>query len=175
MGFIGCDHPRECSPCQERLDAFHAEAEGLAGQTLAGLARAAHQTAVDKGWWNSFMDTYGLIYPDAAAKAIPEKIALIHSELSEALEEYRAGRVAHGIYYRDENGLDHDATCAWTHCPVGGALEKLKPEGFGVEMADAVIRIMDLCAVLEIDLQDCIEKKMAYNQTRPYRHGGKVA
>lgn len=48
-----------------------------------------------------------------------------------------------------------------------------KPEGVAVELADAVIRIADLCGHLEIDLEEVIEIKMAYNEGRPYKHGKK--
>ncbi len=83
---------------------------------------------------------------------IPEKLALVHSEISEALEEYRDNSVVD--LYVETDG---------------------KPEGFGVELADAVIRIADLCGELGIDLEKCIKTKMEYNKTRPYRHGGKKA
>lgn len=46
-----------------------------------------------------------------------------------------------------------------------------KPEGIAVELADAVIRIADLCGALGIDLEEVIAKKMGYNESRPYRHG----
>ena len=40
-----------------------------------------------------------------------------------------------------------------------------------VELADAVIRIADLCGYLGIDLDTVISEKMAYNETRPFKHG----
>jgi hypothetical protein len=49
-----------------------------------------------------------------------------------------------------------------------------KPEGALAEYADAVIRILDDCAYRGWDLGAAIEKKHAYNKTRPYRHGGKL-
>ena len=81
---------------------------------------------------------------------MPEKLALIHSEISEALEDYRDGLMETTVH-------------------AG------KPEGFSIELADAVIRIFDLCGHLGIDLGEAVELKSAYNEMRPHRHGGKKA
>jgi NTP pyrophosphatase (non-canonical NTP hydrolase) len=93
-----------------------------------------------------------MAYENASAhgfkhKNFAEAIALIHSELSEALEEDRKG--APQVYYA-ANG---------------------KPEGVAVELADAVIRICDLCGYLKIDLEKVIAEKMEYNAGRPHLHG----
>jgi len=106
------------------------------------LSKEIHQNAREKGWWPE---------GDDDVNNIPEKLALIHSEISESLEEYRDNMLQAGIYFSG-NG---------------------KPEGFGIELADAVIRIFDLAEYLQIDIQECIEVKMDYNKTRPLRHGGK--
>lgn len=83
-----------------------------------------------------------------------DMIALCHSELSEALEEHRShGLTNRAMYYESESG---------------------KPEGIAVELADLLIRVFDLCCHLEIPLLPALERKMEYNTTRPYRHGGKV-
>ena len=105
--------------------------------TVDELVNRAFRTARDHGWHEK-------------ERNIGELVALMHSELSEALEEHRNGRML--VYY------------------VNG-----KPEGFGIELADCVIRIADTCGLLGIDLDDCIAKKMAFNDTREYRHGGKIA
>ena len=55
------------------------------------------------------------------------------------------------------------------------ALPICKPEGLGSELADIVIRVFDLAGMLKIDIANEIERKMRYNVTRPYRHGGKLA
>ena len=48
-----------------------------------------------------------------------------------------------------------------------------KPEGIAVELADAMIRILDYCAYSGIDIEEALKLKHAYNKGRPYRHGGK--
>lgn len=104
------------------------------------LATEIHENAKAHGWW------------DAELQNIPEKIALMHSELSEALEEYRNHRALNEIYYAEGSK---------------------KPEGFGIELADAMIRIMDTAEFCGINLRAAIETKMAYNKTRPHRHDDK--
>lgn len=81
---------------------------------------------------------------------VAQKLLLIVEEITEAHNELRSGHAPWKVYF-------------------GG----LKPEGFPIELADAVIRIADLCEQLEIDLQSACELKMNYNETRPYLHGRK--
>lgn len=50
-----------------------------------------------------------------------------------------------------------------------------KPEGVPSEMADALIRILHVCAIYGIDIKTAVETKLRYNYNRPYRHGGKKA
>ena len=80
---------------------------------------------------------------------IPEQVALICSEACEGLEAWR----------------DNKAN-SWTD-------ESGKPQGVGSEYADVIIRIGHYAEILGIDLEYEIERKLAYNFTRPYRHGGK--
>jgi hypothetical protein len=84
-------------------------------------------------------------------REIPELLCLVHSEVSETLEAFRDGMAPDEIVFSDEG----------------------KPEGIPIELADAVIRIADMCCAYGIDLQEAIEVKLAYNETRPFRHGGK--
>ena len=44
-------------------------------------------------------------------------------------------------------------------------------ENFEEEIADVIIRTLDLCGGLGIDIEAAMRKKMQYNYTRPYKHG----
>lgn len=104
---------------------------------IATIVELAHANAVAKGFYDP-------------PQTLGERLALIHSEVSEALEDVRAGKM------------------------TTTTREDGKPEGFPSEMADIVIRVADLCGSLGIDLGAAIEQKMAFNRTRPHRHGGKA-
>ena len=78
---------------------------------------------------------------------IGEVIALMHSELSEALEGARHG-----------NPPDE-------HCPEFNTLE--------VEFADLLIRVFDACHERKLRLGPALLAKLAYYDGRPYKHGKK--
>ena len=115
--------------------------------------------------------------------AITEKLDLIHSEISEALEELRKGRDPLEVYYskteknpagtlpKGERVLYFDVQQFVKEHGVDKPT--LKPEGFLIELADAVIRIGDLAFLLGGDLQAAVDEKHEYNRTRPYKHGKK--
>ncbi len=54
-------------------------------------------------------------------------------------------------------------------------LDGEKPEGMSTELADTIIRCLHLGGRLGLDIEHAMEVKMAYNQGRPYRHGGRLA
>lgn len=134
-------------------------------KTIKRLQEEIYRNAVDKGFYDP-PRSYG------------ESIALMHSELSEALEEARKNPEGLAKVYYTVAGREVDKVGDrfYIDADRGGNIDmgsNGKPEGFAVELADCVIRILDTCEYLGIDLQQIIEEKMAYNATREHKHGGK--
>lgn len=75
---------------------------------------------------------------------VAQRLALITSEISEALEADRKDLMDDKLTHR---------------------------KGLEVELADALIRILDMAGGMELDLGGAVEEKLAYNKTRAYKHG----
>lgn len=105
-------------------------------ETIRLLIKDVHQNAIKHGFWE-------------VSQNVGEKVALIHTELSEFFEGYRKDN-----FRPDE------------HCP--------EFTNQTIELADTVIRILDLAGWLHMhNLGNAIQAKMLYNQTRERLHGKK--
>ena len=120
------------------------------------MDKEVYQANKAKGFWKYREETPQLIrnfFPEEIAEEFAiavekaynaQAIALMHSELSEALEADRKDLMDDKLTHR---------------------------KGLEVELADAVIRIMDFTQGKDMDLDNTIAEKLAYNTTRPYIHG----
>jgi len=112
-------------------DSFESNA-GQFTHFLDRMIRTVHSIALQKGFWDEDRNN-------------AELIALMHSELSEALEALRHGNPPS------------------EHIPDFSALTE--------ELADVVIRVFDMAEARSLDLSGAIVAKAKYNLSRPYKHG----
>lgn len=111
----------------------------MSDTTITQLCREANEASARAGWQDEY-------------RSVGDLIALMHTELSEAFEEYRKGKGVTEVYFNPGHA---------------------KPEGMPIELADAVIRIAQFCGQYGIDLETAVRQKMAYNETRGRRWEGK--
>lgn len=135
-------------------------------ETMESLQKAVHQNSKDKGFWGPIPkceDPHchyekGHYGPHSSTRevteleSVPVKIALIHSEVSEMLEAYRVGN--------PPSGKIND---------IRGA-EAIPFSLMAEEMADVIIRVMDLAEWMRIDLGRAVLAKAEYNSSRPHKH-----
>jgi hypothetical protein len=136
--------------------------------TIKEMQKQVHQLAREKGWWPAKPFTLLEIAEDEPIRNtelgvidlekanIPEKLMLMVSELGEALEFYRNDNQGAGIQE------------AVIYPPLSD-----KPDGFWIELADTIIRILDLAGAYDIDMEQLVKLKHEFNKTRPFRHGNK--
>jgi NTP pyrophosphatase (non-canonical NTP hydrolase) len=127
--------------------------------TIQELCDKSHEIAVEKGWWGDAAMNGG----ESEERNFPELLALMHSEISEILEEYRKFGLTKLIYKEE----------AWSINDIDEKVRCDKPEGIAIEFADLLIRLGDVCKRYNIPIEKALQIKMEYNKTRSYRHGNK--
>ena len=125
------------------------------------IQEVVHKLAIEKGW-------------HSVEATLTERIMLVVTELAEAVESIRNEEAAIWQAGESKDPLigEHKVIKVYPNSPSWQ--ENRKPEGVLVELADAVIRIMDIAQSQCWDLENAIRVKHKYNATRPYRHGGKA-
>lgn len=118
------------------------------------IQKEIHKVNVEKGFWED-------------RKNVGEVLMLIVSELGEALEAHRSSRKAL-VELFDAKAIDRTEAADYQ-----ADFEQCIKDTFEDEIADTVIRILDMCEGFGIDLERHIELKLEYNRTRPYKHGKK--
>lgn len=118
--------------------------EEVRRDVLKSMAAEVREVNTANGWFDD-------------QRSFGEGIALMHSEVSEALEAFRSWGLADATKLEpwEEDGRHP------------------KPEGVGSEFADVLIRLLDECDRAGIDLAFEFERKLAHNRTRGYKHGGR--
>lgn len=111
--------------------------------SLKEWQKIVHDTARRSGWYDGELNEKSVL-------RITSMLCLFHSEVSEALEDLRAGNME----------LSYD--------------EKGKPVGFPSELADIIIRVLDTAEWLGIDMDEMLQIKNRYNESRQYKHGNKA-
>lgn len=121
-------------------------------KTIKEWQQEIYQNNKEKGFWDS-------------ERNFGELLMLVVSELGEALEAHRKNKISNIERYKEYvllKPIDSDEIISF---------EKYIKDTVEDEIADAVIRLLDLSEGLGIDLEWHIEQKVAYNKTRPVKHG----
>lgn len=124
-------------------------------KNLTELRDKIHDNSRQKGFWDE-------------PRNIGEALMLIVTELSEALESHRkTGAIKHldVMVKKAMNEMEEDEFKE--HFAI------MVKDSFEDEMADSIIRILDLCGGLDIDIEWHIVAKMKYNDSRARLHGKK--
>ena len=138
-----------------------AAGENAIATGLAVLLDAVAMNNFEKGWRT----------PTSEPRNMGELIALIHSETSEAFEAYRNNEPV--LWYEVPGSADK-VNFQQKACDGSDEIVLGKPEGIGSELADIIIRVVDMAQEHDIPVIDAVINKHAYNQTRPWKHGGKA-
>jgi NTP pyrophosphatase (non-canonical NTP hydrolase) len=122
--------------------------------TLDELSKEIHENACNNGFWDKERNT-------------GEMLMLVVSEASEAMEADRIGKYSDWVDRLPPimDNLPDEKFRKIFEQEVKGTFED--------EMADVVIRVMDIMYSRGASLEWHIKQKMRYNKSRPHMHGKK--
>lgn len=115
------------------------------GSVVNGLSLEAHSTAVQHGFYEEFddMEDYLALHDQPEKHALGQQLMTLAQLSKIGSEVGEAVRaIQHGEYYQLHE-----------------------------ELADIIIRTLDLAAFLDCRIGDCVVLKMEKNKERPYKHG----
>lgn len=155
--------------------------------TLSGISLTIDRVNTGNGW----RDRFNMLVEDDDEAGILEhltaKVMLVVTETAEAVEELRDLKVnevdldetyytidKHRVVKQVIDGEErwvHKSKLGPDHWKTWPADTPAKPEGFPSELADIVIRTIDLMGMVGVDVAEEIWKKVEYNKTRGYLHG----
>ena len=126
---------------------------------LNELAKQIHENAKSKGFYNGEKNT-------------GELLCLIHSEVSEALEADRKNLYTNVSEIKLKGLADKDFGTTFNDEAIfKDFFSTCVKNTFEDELADVVIRVLDMCAYRGIDIESHIKAKMRYNSSRQFMHG----
>lgn len=113
------------------------------------LAKEIHENAINKGFWEDDPPN------------IDRKILLAIGELVEAQEAIRENRME----------ADWKSMCSASFENFDDIFKRNIKDTFGDELADTIIRCLDLAYYLKIDINRHVFTKVEYNRNRQWKHG----
>lgn len=141
---------------------------------LNKLRDEIHNNAVEKGFHEQIEILKKMqesrLFTDKQIEAVSsaflgQKLMLVVSEIGEALEANREDREPN--YYMFEDWQNDEKYS------FEDAFKLHIKDTFADELADSIIRLLDLCGLYQIDIEKHVKLKMKYNSLRPKLHGKK--
>ena len=144
------DFMKDCA--LKKLERQKSDSENFLLKDINQSAEIIYKNNAEKGFWDS-------------QRNVGEMLMLITSELGEAMEAHRKGKFANWQLFDRE---------LISNLPINSfefSFQKHIKDTFEDEVADAIIRLLDMAGGLKIDLEKHINKKVLFNLTRPKHHG----
>jgi NTP pyrophosphatase (non-canonical NTP hydrolase) len=151
------------------------------------LAKNIHLANVEKGFYEDNANLIEHLIKTGASEEIIEtakkaivgqRLSLIHSEVSEALEGSRKNKSFKDVETPNDKDLfkidlavmdkQLNPDNLFKHHFEGSVKDTVEDE-----VADAIIRLLDFCGAYEIDVDFHVSQKLRYNALRPHKHGKK--